>query len=86
MEFLVTPQNIQALIECYSAGGSCNYCDYCSGRTCMCDDLDHCNCFVGKTCTHSPCGCNDRNMCPIQFTPVCPQNDCSMKVVISSLG
>lgn len=83
MEFLVVPQMSRSMIECYSASGSCGIdcptlTTCCLGGSTLCNQLN--------PCTHSPCGCNERKLCPIQFTPVCPQNDCGMKAVISSLG
>lgn len=93
MEFLVVPQMNRSLIECYSADSGCyiecpNLTTCCLGGSSLCPQLNPCSHSPcnRNPCNYSPCQCNEKNLCPIQFTPVCPQNDCNMKVVISSLG
>lgn len=67
MEFLVMPQTIHSLVECYSAGGNdgCTHCDY----------EGDCNCFNGDNITYI-CTCKGVHV------PICIAKLCTIKAEI----
>lgn len=83
MEYLVMPQGSSADIMLFDKAKEydCKQVCFCFGAGGGCPADNPC---IHNPCTHNPCECNNRSSCPFQYSPVCPQNDCNIKAVVSS--
>lgn len=73
MDFLVTPQTSNSLIDCYSCSPNCG-CYGCNGTKCDCNSYCVCKDKIGCTV--------DAGACPSKY---CTNKTCTIKADISSI-